>query len=175
MQTGEIRNQYRQARKTARTSRPKHARSKAAASRRRCAAAQPTSPVNSETEGSGGTNWGWREEVVNIQGEHIEIRYGDAAKDAYDEWLPIALIGKPTNHVFPVSWLITPDNSSKQRMIDAVKKELDFYLVEKHEANPWAYAKHHCNTAANIYSKVHWSYFTNAIPGQPHSSPYKSS
>ena|SRR6266480_2165659 len=81
--------------------------------------------------------------------------------------LPIALIGKPTNHVFPVSWLMTP--------IDAARKELDFYLADKHEANPWAYAKYHCNTAANMYSKVHWSYFTNAIPRQALSSPNKSS
>jgi len=44
-------------------------------------------------------------------------------------------------------------------MIAAAGRELDFYLVEKGGANPWAYAKYHCNTAANMYSSVHWSYF----------------
>jgi hypothetical protein len=136
---------------------------------------QRTSPANSQTEANGVMNWGWREGAVDAQEEHIELRYGDAAKRAYDEWLPIALIGKPTNHVFPVSWLMAPDNPSKQRIIDAARKELDFYLVEKHEANSWAYAKYHCSTAANMYSKVRWSYFTNAISEQARSSPYKSS
>ncbi len=86
MLTGEIRNQYRQARKTTRTSPPKHAGSKAAAPRRRRAAPQAISPANSETKAKGVMNWGWREGAVDAQEEHIEVRYGDAAKGAYDEW-----------------------------------------------------------------------------------------
>src|SRR5262249_165479 len=88
----------------------------------------------------------------------------------YEQWLPIALIGNPTNHVFPVRWLVSPGSPSHKQMIDAVKRKLDFYLVEKRETDPWAYAKYHCNTSANIYSSVHWSYFPNGNPGQRHSS-----
>jgi hypothetical protein len=46
------------------------------------------------------------------------------------------LIGKPTNHVFPMLWLVSPDKPAREQMIDAARKEIDFYLVEKHEENP---------------------------------------
>jgi hypothetical protein len=55
-------------------------------------------------------------------------------------------------------------------MINAARKDIDFYLVEKGEANPWAYAKYHCSTAANIYSKVHWLCFPDGNRGQRHAS-----
>ena len=115
-------------------------------------------------------NWSWREGVVDVQEEYIELRYGDAAKSDHSQWVPIALIGKPAKNVFPVFWLITPGDSFREGMINAVKKELDFYLAEKDEADPWAYAKYHCNTGANIYSSVHWSYFPKGNRGLRHSS-----
>ena len=64
-------------------------------------------------EDSSGTNW--REGAVDVEDEHSELRYGDAAK------------GEP---------------------------------------NPWEYAIYHCNTSANVYSKVHWSYFPNGKRGK---------
>ena len=106
------------------------------------------------------TSWSWREGMVDVREEHIQLRFGDAAKSVYKQWLPVALVGKPRNQVFPVLWLISPDNPSHEEMIAAARKELDFYLLEKGEPDPWAYAKYHCNTAANVYSDVHWSYFS---------------
>jgi hypothetical protein len=73
---------------------------------------------------------------VDREAEHIELRYGDANKSDYEQWLPIALIGKPISNVFPVLWLMSPDDPSHEGMIAAARKELDFYLVEKGEANP---------------------------------------
>lgn len=107
---------------------------------------------------------------MDVQTEHIELRYGDAAKSDYEQWVPLALIGKGLNNVFPVLWLISRDDASRERMIAAARKELDFYLIEKREPDPLAYAKYHCNTAANIYSEVHWSYFPSGNPGGRHSS-----
>ena len=98
------------------------------------------------------TSWSWREGMVDVREEHIQLRFGDAAKSVYKQWLPVALVGKPRNQVFPVLWLISPDNPSHEEMIAAARKELDFYLLEKGEPDPWAYAKYHCNTAANVYS-----------------------
>jgi hypothetical protein len=115
-------------------------------------------------------NWSWGPGDVDVEGEHIELRFGDAVKSDYEQWLPVALIGKPTNHVFPVLWLMSPDNPSREGMIDATRTDLNFYLVEKREANPWEYAKYHCNTSANMYSSVHWSYFPNGNRAQRHSS-----
>ena len=120
-------------------------------------------------------NWGWQNGVVDVEGEHIELHYGDAEKTAYEQWLPIAVIGKPKGRVFPVRWLINPGNPSRERMIDAARKQLDFYLVQHPKGfpgtgHPWDYAIYHCNTGANMYSSVHWSYFPNGSRGQHHAS-----
>ena len=116
------------------------------------------------------TDWRWREGSVDATEEHIELRYGDASKTNHESWLPIALVGRPADRVFPVFWLMKPDDPSHEEMISAAKRELDFYLVELLEPDPWAYAKYHCNTAANIYSSVHWSYIPNGNCEQRHSS-----
>jgi hypothetical protein len=55
-------------------------------------------------------------------------------------------------------------------IISRVQQELDFYLVELREANPWAYAVYHCGTSANMYSKIHWSYFANGNCGERYAS-----
>jgi hypothetical protein len=62
-----------------------------------------------------------------------------------------------------------------QRIIDAAREELDFYLVEHPKGfpgtgHPWGYAIYHCNTAANMYSNVHWSYFPNGNREQRYAS-----
>jgi len=41
-----------------------------------------------------------------------------------------------------------------------VRAELDFYFGELGERDPWRYAIYHCSTLANVYSKVHWKYYT---------------
>jgi hypothetical protein len=59
--------------------------------------------------------------------------------------------------------MVITGSPEETKMIDAVKKELDFYLIEWGERSPfrdpWGYAIYHCVTSANIYSHVHWSYF----------------
>jgi hypothetical protein len=50
-----------------------------------------------------------------------------------------------------------PNNAD---LIKKVKKEIWFYFIDKMEANPWHYAIYHCGTEANIYSNVHWGYFS---------------
>ena len=99
----------------------------------------------------------WQEGSVDRSGEHIELRYSDASHAGNDQWTPVALIGRPTGLVFPVQWLAEPD--VPREVIAKVRHELDFYLVEKHEPNPWGYAVYHCGTVANVYSGIHWSYF----------------
>ena len=113
--------------------------------------------------------WRWQEGYVDADGEHIEVRYGDASNTPYEEWAAIALIGKPRRRVFPVQWLSMPSEID-MAIIGEVRKELDFYLVDKCEPKPWAYAIYHCGTGANMYSKVHWSYFPSGRQGERHSS-----
>jgi hypothetical protein len=114
--------------------------------------------------------WRWEDGVVDDRKEHIELRHGDAAHTPYADWLPIARIGKPKQHRFPVQWLVTPDSTeSRAKLVDA-RRELDFYLVEKDEPDPWAYACYHCNTGANMYSRIHWSYYPDGRGGERVSS-----
>ena len=39
--------------------------------------------------------------------------------------------------------------AASQEATDAVRKQLDFYLVELGEADPWGYARYHCTTVSN--------------------------
>lgn len=115
------------------------------------------------------TEWSWQEGAVDRNKEHIEIRYGNALSGSYEEWTPVALISKPVNHVFSVSWL-KGSPSVGNTMIEEVCRELDFYLIEKREPEPWKYAIYHCSTAANMYSNVHWSYFPDGQQGDRQAS-----
>jgi len=114
--------------------------------------------------------WRWEEGAVDERKEHIELRHGDAGKDPYENWLPVARIGKPKNRCFPVQWLVKSDAVENQALIARAREELDFYLVEKNEPDPWAYAVYHCNTGANLYSLIHCSYFPDGQRGKQVSS-----
>jgi len=104
-------------------------------------------------------DWRWEEGVVNEKKEHIELSYGKVGKTPYENWKPVARIAKPKHNIFAVEWLVRQDSSEHQVMLNDAHHELDFYLVEKGEPDPWAYAIYHCGTGENMYSKVHWSYF----------------
>jgi hypothetical protein len=112
-------------------------------------------------------NWRWVEGDVDRTKEHFELRYGDASET---EWRPVALIGPPPNHTFPVKWLTDESTPEGKESIRDARKELDFYLVEKREPDPWAYAKYHCGTASNIYSRIHWSYYGSGNRGECYKS-----
>jgi hypothetical protein len=98
--------------------------------------------------------WRWQDGPVDLQKEYIELGYEDSP-----DTIPIALIGRPENNLFPVRWLVGTEAPENKRMINLVKRELNFYLVEKEEPDPWEYAKYRCTTASNLYSSVHWSYY----------------
>jgi hypothetical protein len=110
--------------------------------------------------------WRWEAGEVDKQEEHIELRYGDAHKTSHEDWTPIARLAKPKDQVFKVEWLVNQESAEHKAMLVDARRDLDFYLVEKEEANPWAYARYHCNTGANMYSPVHWSYFPTGSQGQ---------
>ena len=100
------------------------------------------------------SKWKWVEGVVDTHDEYMQLTYGE-------DPAPVALVapGRPGEFVaqFLVSTRSTQDAGDKR--LQAVQKELDYYLVELGESDPWAYAQYHCTTAANVYSEVHWGYF----------------
>ena len=99
--------------------------------------------------------WHWHPASVGGNRDHFELRYGQPESPA-NSWKPIALIGRPTQGMFPVEFFVDSTSETYSSAISAVIRELDFYLVEKGERDPWAYARYHCGTASNLYSFVHW-------------------
>jgi hypothetical protein len=108
--------------------------------------------------------WAWHKDEVGPREEHFELRYGIAENSGWDKWLPVARVGHPVGQSFPVQFLLD-SSPSNQPMLAAAIKELDFYLVELGKPDPWRYAKYHCETCANAYSSVHWS-FLGAYSGE---------
>ena len=75
-------------------------------------------------------------------------------------WRSSALVGAPVDGIFPVQFLVSreSDDEVMRRVVADTVRELDHYLIELGEPDAWAYAIYHCGTAANLYSRVHWSY-----------------
>ena len=72
----------------------------------------------------------------------------------------MALLGRESDGKYIAKFLVDAGDHLNSAAVKDVRRELDFYLVELGEADRWAYAQYHCGTAANIYSEVHWSFFT---------------
>jgi len=104
-------------------------------------------------------NWTWREGSVDRKREHIKITYGNPEQPDWNKFDLVALIAPPVKKILSVQYVISSGNPRYQEIIDKVKCELGFYLVEKGERKPWSYAIHHCSTAANAYSHAHWVYY----------------
>ena len=114
-------------------------------------------------QGTGGL-WKWAEAVVNVVDDHFELRY--ATPESSDETILVARVGRPTATTFPVQFMIDGTSPRGASAIRTVRNELDFYLMEKGESNPWGYAQFHCRASANLYSSVHWSFHSqNQKPG----------
>ena len=107
------------------------------------------------------SDWKWVEGIVDTNEDHIKIRYGDDPE-------PVALVATGPEKTFTVQFLIKQEHLSQddQEILDHVRRDLDFLLVEIGEEDPWAYAIYHCTTASNIYSKVHWGYYPKGYKGR---------
>jgi hypothetical protein len=94
----------------------------------------------------------WIEQLVPDGTELFQLSYGPAGDD-----ILAARVGWSKNHA-QVEFVIEDDMRERRAARRAVSDELDFYLVTKGERDPLGYAIHHCSTAANVYSKVHWAH-----------------
>ena len=95
--------------------------------------------------------WSWAEREVAREQPHLMLSH-----DEHDA--PVALVGAPVGGIFPVQFLVSrgSDDEVMRRVVADTVRELDYYLIELGEPDPWAYAGYHCGTAANLYSRVHW-------------------
>ena len=94
----------------------------------------------------------WTEGAVALGEEHIQLSWG-----SIEDARPIARLAPAGAHAFTVQFLV--DKLGHATAVAAVTKELNFFLIENREPNPWAYARYHCNTGSNLYSSVHWELF----------------
>jgi hypothetical protein len=72
--------------------------------------------------------------------------------------MPVALVGPPTPGVVKAQFLLERDNQKNAEAISDAEKEIQYYLFELREPDPWAYAQYHCGTTSNALSTVHWSF-----------------
>jgi hypothetical protein len=95
------------------------------------------------------STWSWLVVDVDRRGDHLALWHTNIEN-------PVAVVGPPSGQVFPVE-LDAPDSTDPD-VLEEVRRELDYYLVELGEPDPWAYAIYHARTIANIYGPVHWSW-----------------
>ena len=104
------------------------------------------------------SEWRWQVGNVDRTKEHIEIRVGTDESVPCEQWTLVALVAPPDDHMFTVEFLITENDPANRALLEKARSQLQFYLIDLNEKNPWAYARYHCTTASNIYSKVQWSW-----------------
>lgn len=100
--------------------------------------------------------------LVDRDRQHIELVCGDANELGLSSFVPVALAAPLRADDFVVQYTVDADDLSTELLdlLVGVQAELEFYLIDKHEPDPWAYAVYHCSSWANLYSSVHWVYFS---------------
>lgn len=108
------------------------------------------------------SRWRWIEGEVGPTDVHFVLRWPSGRWPGYREQAAIARVGRSPAmaEVFVVEWL-TPATLAPHHLAEAhadAVDEVQGYLVDRDEDDPWAYARDHCSTAANLYSCVRWTY-----------------
>lgn len=89
--------------------------------------------------------------------EHLVLSYAES--DGLGSGFRVAAVAWDGEETFLVKFDGDRRQAQWKEACSAVARELDFYLVTKGEARPWAYARDHCSTQANAGSRVHWAYW----------------
>jgi len=108
--------------------------------------------------------WKWVEDSVDTREEHIKVGHG-----GFEEtFVPMALVAPGEENCFVVQILAKRDEiePEKQEIYDSMIKEINYFLVELHERDPWLYAKYHCGTASNMYSNIRWAFYPKGYEGK---------
>jgi hypothetical protein len=115
---------------------------------------------------AGGTHWtlkrddpydrrgGWIEGPVKRDLEHFVLTYGDTNT-------PVAVLGRGPRGRFLLDYESGWEGLDSEAR-DEVMADLNFYLIELRERDPWAYLRHHTGTMSNAYPPVHWGW----LPGR---------
>lgn len=99
----------------------------------------------------------WLEGKVDAKKEHIKVGYGGFDKP----FVTIAMVAPKEEESFVVEFVVKRADldPKKKQIYDKVLRQLDYFLVELNDPNPWTYAIYHCGSTANAYSNIRWAYF----------------
>jgi hypothetical protein len=100
----------------------------------------------------------WQEGPVDQAQSHLKIYYVPDIEHEGPSFV-IAAILPPEQHVFRVELFpaTLPVEMDPVSIVEGVKRELDYFLIELREADPWKYAKYHCTSTSNVYSHFQWA------------------
>lgn len=110
------------------------------------------------------TPWRWREGPVDRTPEHFELRYGELSPRESHDCISIALVSLSHEGSVNIEFLIDKADPRNANTINDVERELDFYVIELKEPDPWKYLRYHCATTSNLYSTVHWTFLAHSGP-----------
>ena len=99
----------------------------------------------------------WVEGVVNRAADHVSLSYGESHR-------AMALVAPHRRHGFTVQFLRKARRTEVRanQMLDEVRRELTFYLLDVVGPDSWPFVQYHCDTPANRLSRVHWTWHPKA-------------
>ena len=102
----------------------------------------------------------WVEGVVDRGSDHVSVSYGEARR-------AVALVAPHARHSFTVQFLLKARHTDPRasRILDEVRRELTFYLLDVVGPDSWSFVQYHCDTPANRRSIVHWSWHPKPVVG----------
>jgi hypothetical protein len=95
----------------------------------------------------------WVEGVVDRGADHVSLSYGESRR-------ALALVAPHGRHGFTVQFLLKARRTEVQanKILNEVRRELTFYLLDVVGPDSWAFVQYHCETLANRLSIVHWAW-----------------
>lgn len=98
--------------------------------------------------------WEWKLGEVDTSRRFFELKYG------YDP-APVARINLGENKIFIVQFILPAHIKTEQyrEILKEIIYEVELYLINNSEPDPFSYMIKHTLKCANIYSRVHWRYY----------------
>ena len=99
----------------------------------------------------------WVEGPVNRAADHVSVSYGEGDR-------AVALVAPHARKGFRVQFLLRARHTDARtsRILDEVRRELTFYLLDVVGPDSWPFVQYHCDTPANRRSRVHWRWHPHA-------------
>jgi hypothetical protein len=100
----------------------------------------------------------WVEGLVDREADHVSLSYGESRR-------AVALVAPHGQQGFTVQFLLKARRTEARanKLLDAVRRELTYYLLEAIGPDSWTFVQYHCETPANRLSIVHWAWHPKSV------------